>query len=303
MSRLTQPTILDGDAITAASLNDRFAQFTQSGTLNAFNTRDAAFDLPQFKSGASRFMAPKMAVSTIGYDDWKHTAYNTYAGQTTGASPHTVQDSTPSDTVLSLGTNGFQLDQDTHILRVYWDLSVRPKWTSGRPWSSGALLFTFPDSTPSLPDVSVFSGYGCWAFWLQWDVTDNTLTNFVNVPGQGNFNTVVTGSRGGNALSNCQSTSVLQNVTERTDSTRDGTMIGNLIDTPMGWTSVDGAWHHVREMFGPITVYGLRVVFSGPFGAHNTGGTNYLVRNDAVATDASLDVQAGSLQALMMRVK
>ena len=301
MSRLTQPPVLDGDAITAASLNDRATQFTQSGTLNAFNTRNAAFDLPQFATGASRFLAPKMAVSSIGYNLWKHSAYNTYTGQATTAAPFEVQDGTPAGTPLSFGATGFTLAPGVDMLRVYWDLSVRPRWEGVKPWNSGALYFTVPKTGGGTSNI--FSGYGCWAFWLQWDITSNALAAFVNVPGQGDFNTVVTGTRGGNALADCQATSVLQNVVEYGAIADNGEITGGIVDTPVGWSSTDGAWHYARPTPGTsLTVYGVRVVFSGPFGAHQAGGTNYLVRNDSVAADARLDVQAGSLQALQMRV-
>ena len=45
------------------------------------------------------------------------------------------------------------------------------------------------------------------------------------------------------------------------------------------------------------------MAFTGPLAAHQAGGVNYLIRNDAVASSARLDVQAGTLQALSMRVK
>ena len=302
MARLTQPPILDGDDITAASLNDRLTQFTQAGTLDAYNARDAAFDLPQFTAGATRPLTPAMATGIIGYNDWKHTAYNTYTGQVTGAAPHVVQDATPANTVLSLGAAGWTLTRDDHLLRVYWDLSVRPKWEGVKPWNGGALYFTVPKHSGGGSTVNVFSGYGCWAFWLQWDITSNALANFVNVPGQSDFNAIVTAGRGGNALSVCSSTSVLQNVVEYGDAADDGEIVGSVSDTPVGWSSTDGSWFYAPTT-PTVTVYGLRVVFSGPFGAHNTGGANYLVRNDAVAADARLDVQAGALQAMFMRVK
>ena len=149
MSRLTQGPIVDGDAINAASLNDRFTQFTQSGALNQFNTRDGAFDLPQFETGASRFLVPDFASATIGYDDWKHSASNTYTGQTTGASPFITQNAAPANTVLSLGAAGFTLQPSTHILRVYWDLSVKPYWNGSKPWTGGASFFTFPQTSPT----------------------------------------------------------------------------------------------------------------------------------------------------------
>jgi len=303
MSRLTQGPILDGDTIDAASLNDRFTQYSQAGALNSFNTRDQAFDLPQFESGTDRFLVGGMAgggTAAIGYPDFTHSAYNTYTGQTTGASPYVVQDSTPANTVLSLGAAGFTLSADD-ILRVYWDLSVRPRWTGSRPWLGGALFFTFPHTGGGGSTENVFSGYGCWAFWLQWDVTSNALANFVNVPGQGDFNTVVTGVRGGNALSNCKSTSVLQNVVEYAAAADEGKVVSPA-ENVVGWSSVDGAWHYAQGT-GSQTVYGLRVVFSGPFGAYNDGTDNYLVRADDAAAAARLDYNGGALQALLMRTK
>ena len=50
MSRITDGPVRDGEAFDAASLNDRFASYTQTD-LNQFNHRDAAHDLPQFDAG------------------------------------------------------------------------------------------------------------------------------------------------------------------------------------------------------------------------------------------------------------
>lgn len=301
MSRLTQPPIEDGDDLTAASLNDRFTQFGQSGALNRFNTRDAAFDLPQFKRANTRFLAKNMAVTVIGQNDYKHGAYRTYTGQGTGTSPYTVETTAPAATPLSFGTLGFTMSADVHVLRVYWDLSVRPRWEGTKPWEGGATFFTFNMNGGGTDNV--FSGYGCWAFWLQWDITSNALANFVNVPGQGDFNSVITGSRGGERLSACSSTSVLQSVMEYGDSADEGKP-QSIVTHTFGWTSTDGAWHYVRPSgTSDLTIFGVRVVFSGPFGAHNQGNVNYLVRNDSVASTARLDVQAGSLQALLMRTE
>lgn len=300
MSRLTQPAIVDGDPINAAGLNDRFNQFNQSGTINQFNTRDAAFDLPHFATGNNRFLAPEMAVAEIGWNDWKHGSFHTYTGQTTGAAPHRVRDSGGTDERLSFGATGWTLQADD-ALRVFWDLSVRPRWEgAARPWLNAALTFELPVSGGGTAKIS--NGYGCWAFWLQWDVTDNTLANFVNIPGQGDFNSVVVGARGGNALNACKSTSVVPAIVEYADVVDEGALFGSIVTTPVGWTSVDGVWHYVHAG-AALTVYGIRVVFSGPFGAYHSGVNNYLVRNDVIADNARLDQQAGSIQALQMRTR
>lgn len=298
MSRLTQPPVLDGDAINAASLNDRFTQFSQTD-LNQFNTRDAAIDLPQFKSGVLRFLAPQMHIGAIGANDWKHATDVTVTGQATGTSPHVVSDAGGTATPLSFGTLGMTLQPDVDVLRVYYDLSVRPRWEGSRPWTSSDLIWVFPTGGST---QNVFSGYGCWAFWLQWDITSNALANFVNVPGQGDFNGIVTGSRGGNPLGTCQSTSVVQSVIETGGAPNNGQLSGGVLTIPVGWTAVDGAWHYARTGTA-LTVFGVRVVFSGPFGAYNVGATNYLIRADNVAADARLDYNGGGMTALKMRVK
>lgn len=300
MSRLTQPPILDGDAITAASLNNRFTQFSQAGTLNQFNTRDAAFDLGQFDT--ARFIMPKLDHTLIGRHSLNHASYNTVSGQTTGASPHVVSDATPTPTVLSFGLAGWTVTT-LDVLRVYWDLTIRAYWESSRPWSAGSSAGTFTYDDGSGTDRHLWSGFGCWAFWLQWDVTDATLTNWTNVPGQGDFNTVVTGTRGGNLLSNCQATSVTPAALETGNDPASGTLPSGLpfATWDLGWSSVDGAWH-VKPLTN-VTVYGIRVVFSGPFAGFQDGSDNYLVRMDSIGADARLDYNAGGLQAVVQRTR
>jgi hypothetical protein len=292
LSRITNKPVLDGDAINASSLNSRFSAFSQPGALDQFNVRDGAVDLPQFAS--TRFMAPNMAVGSIGANDWKHGTYNTAAGQTTGAAPHVVQDSVAADTPLALGA-GWSLGVGD-LLRVYWDLSVRPIWTSARSWVGSQLEWTFPNGSGGT--IAISNGSGCWAFWLQWDQTSAALTNWVNVPGQDGFNTIATGSRGGNLLANCQATSIVPAVNETASSADAGAFTArSTVGTR--WTSVDGAWHYAPGV--PITIYGLRVVFTGPLCAFHAA-SNWLVREDSIAGDAELYYNGGSLQALSMRL-
>jgi hypothetical protein len=293
MSRLTNKPVLDGDPINAASLNTRFADFTQTN-LNQFNVRDAAIDLPQLST--TPFMAPQIEARVIGADDWTHATFNTVAGQTTGAVPHVVRDSASLSTPLALGA-GWTLNTD-QVLRVYWDLSVRPRWTRTSPWVGSDWEWAFPNSSSGVTPVN--NGTGCWAFWLQWDTTDATLTNWTNVPAQESFNTVVTGGRGGALLANCNATSIVPAANQVFASPFDGGDDGVLGSVDIGWTSVDGAWHYVPG--SPVTIYGLRVVLTGPLGAYHAA-SNWLLRQDALAADAVLDYNGGSLQALLMRLQ
>jgi len=51
MSRINRARIVDGDATTAASLNDRFNDFSQANTVDPVNLRDATVNLPEHRGG------------------------------------------------------------------------------------------------------------------------------------------------------------------------------------------------------------------------------------------------------------
>lgn len=298
MSRITRGRVLDGQTVDATDLNSRFQDYSQAGALNAFNTRDGAVDLPQMKT--TGFQLEASATAALGYNDWKHTASNTVAGQTgTPAAPHIVSNSGGTPTVLSFGLAGYSLST-VNLLRVYWNLSVKPTYTGSRPWTAGTALsnYTFPQLGGGTIDVA--TGVSCWPFWLQWDITSSALTNFVDVTGQSNFNNAVSTYRG-NRLSQCDSTSVVPAFLETAGAPADGAF--NTVLTPaVGWTSVSGAWHY-QDGLGSTTVYGLRVVFTGVCHSLNSGGVNWLVRDDAVSNAASLSYNGGNIAALLMRLK
>jgi len=295
MSRIIRGRIVDGDQVEASDLNDRFDDYSQAGALNRFNVRDAAFDLGHFQTGV---FLQRSADTIIGYNDWKHTASNTVSGQTgTPANPHIVSDSGATPTVLSFGAAGWTIDT-TNMLRVYWDLSVRPYYVTSRPWTAVGALGNYTFAQLGGGSIDVATGVECWPFWLQWDVTSNALANFVDVPGQGDFNTTV-GAYKGNALADCGSTSVVPAFLETAAAPVEGEFNSRLT-VDVGWTSVAGAWHYLRSVTS-TTVFGVRVVFTGVCHSFNTGGVNYLVRDDAVSTNARLDYNGGSLQAVLMR--
>ena len=294
MSRITTPAVQDGQAVTATDLNNRFTAFSQPNAINAYNTRDAAFDLPQFSS--TRFMAPRMATATIGYDDWKHSAYNTDAAPAAGpAAPFLVRDSAGNYTPLSFGPTGWALTTD-QLLRVYWDLSVRPRYT-GTPWLSAGSLGFWDIGSGAAQDVA--SGMSCWAFWLQWDITSNALVNWTNVPQQSQFNDAVGGLLGA-SLGNTMATTVVPPWIDTASGLSNGSF-ASTTDYPVGWTGISGDWHY--QPGAPITVYGMRVVFTGTLHGWNTGGVNYLVRDDPTnaTKDVEIDHNGGRLEAMVMR--
>jgi hypothetical protein len=296
MSRITTPPAEDGEAVTATDLNARFTAFSQANAINTFNTRDGAFDLPQFSS--TRFMAPLMATANIGYDNWKHAAYNTDVAPASGpAIPFLVRDGAGVYTPLSFGPAGWTI-QPNQVLRVYWDLSVRPRVT-GTPWrAAGAPLGFWSIGSGAHKEVA--TGMSCWAFWLQWDQTSSALTNWVNVPQQGFFNDTV-GSLIGSSLANTMGTTVVPPWIDTAAVPDDGSFNSrNTFD--VGWTGISGDFHHIPG--APLTIYGLRVMFTGTLHAWQQGGVNYLVRDDPTnaSGDVSIDHQDGRLEAMVMRI-
>lgn len=296
MSRINRPSVIDGQQVTATDLNDRFNDFVQPGALNAYNTRDAAFDLPQFSS--TRFMVPQVSSTTIGYNDWKHGAYNSdTAPAAAPAVPFVVRDSAGVQTPLSFGPTGVTVTTDD-VLRVYWDLSVRPRYT-GTPWLSAGSLGFYTIGSGAATDVA--TGASGWVFWLQWDITSNALANFVEVPQQSDFNNVV-GILAGNSMGQCMATTIVPPWFDTASGLSNGSF-ASTNDYAVGWTGISGDWHH--KPGAPVTVYGLRVVFTGTVHSWNTGGNNYLVRDDPTNATGNvhIDHNGGSLSAMLMRVR
>jgi len=295
MSRIIQPPVNDGQAVTATDLNTRFTAFSQSNAINAFNTRDAAFDLPQFSN--ARFMAPRMATAVIGYNDWKHTAYNSDTAVAGVQAPFLVRNSAGVYTPLAFGPTGWALAAG-EVMRVYWDLSVRPRYT-GTPWlTAGALGFY---DIGSGGHTTVATGASCWCYWLQWDITSNALANWVDVPQQSDFNNTV-GNLHGTSLDFCMASTVVPPWIDTASGLQNGSF-ASTNDYPVGWTGISGDWHYAPA--APVTVYGLRVVFTGVLHSYHTGGTNYLVRDDVVSGTGNcfIDHNGGSLEAMTMRMQ
>ncbi len=136
MSRINRARIVDGDQTTAASLNDRFDDFTQANEVDQFNLRDSAVDLPQFKK-SPKFQAPFVQTDVLGKSDMLHAAPVSVGatGSTPYSSPHIIQDGAANPTIASYGASGLSIGT-SDVLRIYWSLSVRADLTNS-PWDDG----------------------------------------------------------------------------------------------------------------------------------------------------------------------
>ena len=304
MSRINRGPILDGDDIAAAGLNVRYGDYSQSD-LNEFNARDAAVDLPQFERTSSRGFMAKVANSVeVGKLDFYHDAPVVLNGQSTVPATAYVIGDGVSDTVLGPLGVGLVTVDDSNILRVYWSLNVRPAYT-GTPWTT--------PSTPSAEYDVPHSGGGnrglctnatVWVVYLQWDVTDATLTNWTEVPYQGDFTANPTGTIRGSLLERTAATTVVPAFLTR-HGAEDREATGSETANPIGWRGISGSYSYDTSMGASVTVYGLRLVVKGPMHPFNHNSRNYLVHQPDIVDGANVTLEhtVGRLGFILHRVK
>jgi len=299
MSRINRARIVDGDETTAASLNDRFNDFSQANAVDQFNLRDAAVDLPQLGTG---FQAPFMQSDNLGKSDLLHAAPVSFSaqGSTPYSTPHVLQDGSANVTIATY-TGGLTVTP-SDVFRIYWSLSVRAD-IQNTPYRQG-MQFNTIAGTGGGGNFDVSTSAGCFVAWLQWDITSAGLTNWTEVPGQGDFKTAI-GSYHGNALLNCQATTVipLWSVYMRNVNNGDSSSGTTEEATAAGWRGVSGAWHYVPG--SNVTVYGLRIVALGVMHPRraSAGTSNALVLDVAPASNVDLEYTGGRLVTFVNRVK
>jgi hypothetical protein len=298
MSRINRARIVDGDQATAASLNDRFDDFSQANALNRFNLRDAAVDLPQLAKSPD-FQAPFIQVDDIGKTDLLHASPVSVSGFSSApyTSPHIVEDGAGNATFATY-SGGLTVDPE-EVLRIYWSLSVDAD-LSGGPATAGFQNIIVTDSTGGGGAASTSAG--CFVAWLQWDITSSALSAWTEVPGQGDFKTAF-GSNYGNALTNCKATTVIPLWASYPPTLSDGQPTSARTTNSMGWRGVSGAWHYVPT--SSTTIYGLRIVLVGVMHPNriSTAGANNLVMDTGVGTRSTLNYTGGQLVTFVNRVK
>lgn len=302
MSRINRARIVDGDQTTAASLNDRFDDFTQANEIDQFNLRDSAVDLPQLKK-SPKFQAPFVQTDVLGKSDMLHAAPVSVGatGSTPYSSAHVIQDGAANPTIASYGASGLSIGT-SDVLRIYWSLSVRADLTNS-PWDDG-FQFNVIAGTGGGGNIDVSTSAGCFVAWLQWDITSNGLTNWTEVPGQGDFKTAVDAYHG-NTLQNCQATTVIPLWSYWLRNLNDGdSSAGTTAETKAaGWRGVSGAWHYRPP--GSRTIFGLRVVLLGVMHPRRAtaGSANALVLDIGPAADVDLEYTGGRLVTFVNKVQ
>lgn len=297
MSRITDGPIEGGDTLNAASLNDRFASYTQTD-LNQFNHRDAAHDLPQF--APTNWLLTHAQEQGIGLNDWKHTSSVTVAGQTAAVpvDPHPIEDGAGNASIMSFGS-GLTI-ANSEVLRVYWNLSA--KATQGSNWNAAGSLGYYSFRNAPNPDTKEDTWGGCWVFYLEWDITSAARANFEPVPGQGDFKTTI-GSYRGEPLTDMESSSVMPAGLRFANEPDNGLLPNASLESSQRWRGISGAWYYPRTQPAALVVYGLRVVVKGVMHPYKASGVNYMVHDVIYSNGASLAYNGGNLAVLKHRVK
>jgi hypothetical protein len=288
MSRITRAPVKPGDLIGAADLNSRFDDYDQAGQVGVANTRDAAFDLAHFDSDT---VSQQVIVAPLGTVSIDFSTYQTVASFTGATYP------TPSEIVDSGGTptrmtTAFDLVSG-QILRVYWNLSVRPNFT-GTPWTTAGSLGDLDMAQPIGATAAAHCA-SAWLAWLEWDITSGALANWVPVNSQTDFQDNPTGSIYGGRLPETTATTCIPAWYQWAyDADYGKITVGNLRETPIGWRGVSGCYYFAPS--GPVTIYGIRLVIAGIANAWQTSNLNYFVWDaDSGGAGQTLDYTAGAL--------
>jgi hypothetical protein len=301
MPALVFPEVESLEAITAADLNDTFAELATTG-LDRDNLSSTAIDMAQLTKTLSK--GTRMEQHEIGVSDWQpHYATPGLINSTTGA---TVGNGTaPSDCQVAInGTTGF-LISTTDVVEVTVTLMVNPVKAAITTPPAYQNSFGYRQFYPDT-GTTTHNGHDnatLWAAWLEWDITSSALSNFTPVPGQARFNTAID-YEVGCPMANMSATGIIPaflvyhtKLKHRAGfhATDEGTEKNiNYIPLSIRWIRPAGASLQVR-------VYGFRLAFAGMVHPYNDGTDNWLVMDDGMqASNYFLNYLQGSLMVKIM---
>ena len=302
MSRIIRPRVESGEATDASTLNSTYSDFSQSGALDVANTRDQAFDLPHFGNTP---IILKTRQDALGNSGMLHSVTTTVARTTSTASliQHHVQTSAGVATPLNLTADPWTMASGD-VMRLWWNLSVSPsRGGAGTPWLAAAAYgkYFVPNGAGQ---TTISDGLHCWVAFLEWDITNGSLTNWTAVPGQTNFSSVIptVGSTTGGLLNDTPATTAISAWSVfSVGSATDGESPDAGTYQRQGWFPAYGMWAYPAT--GAITVYGVRVVLTGimhPAHLSTAGDENALIYD--VGVDAGdLTYEGGRINAVLMR--
>lgn len=282
MSLPTRAPIREGQEITSSGLDAQYDGFaTGSQDIGPANVREFAIDLPNIPDAEGEagdgVVFRRAASTTIGTGSIDHSSAVSVAsyGGATYPAVHPIEDGAGNPTPLSFGLTGWSVTSGD-ILRVYWDISARPRFTANGGDQSPGVLAPYGVELgvwASASTTTAGDGLFAWLFYLEWDITSNALSNWVPVPGQTDFeDTIVPGVYGGPVAETAATSPIAPWIDYDPDMQR-GQLDTLSISLPIRWRGVSGTYFYV-----PVTnqtVYGIRVVVAGVAHAYTDGTVNY----------------------------
>jgi hypothetical protein len=311
MSRIVRTRVDAGDTTNATELNNTYSDYSQSGALDAPNTRDQAFDISHFTNTPIVLNAKESQLGSTGLHIGGKTVTINPTTDLASLLSYYVTDSGGGATYLSFGASGWSLVAGD-VLRVWWDLSVLPDYPL-TPWATAGSLGLYDlEDTAGGPDNTITDGMHCWVAYLEWDITSDAGLNFVPVPGQTDFATSFTVdgvNHKGGYVSQTPATSVIScwavySAGKAAEGQVPIAIVGNERNNSHGWYAVSGMWAYPAT--GSVTVYLLRVRITGVLHPlHLNGGDfeNLLVYDTTVVGGGTptLTYNGGRLSAVHMR--
>ena len=279
MSIITNTRFTPGQTLDAVALNTKMTDIVTATTsgLSGLNLRNEAVDLPNCdydtNNGESGIILTDARQQTNGVGVGAGTAYENTADVTLTELAH------GSGTRITYGPTGLSL-VDGDLLR----------------YTFGALCTDFSGSRIVAPGTYV---HPCWVVWVQWDITSAALTDWVAVPGQGDWDNAYTdvANTHGESADNTLSTAVIPHGSAYDDGSANQYHYHNNF-------SLRRVYNYI-EAGGGVTIYGIRLVIDGLYYPWYTAGTaiNRLVHRDSdpTAGDFSVTMNGAYAIALIMR--
>ena len=301
MSRIDRDRIVPGDNLTAADLNARYNDYVQPAAIDDQNVGDGAIDVQHLPS----------SILVVNNVHSGINAQNSYHASPGAVSLSLVAPATPVEVGrvdLSASPWAFL---STDFLRIYASLQckafIENDPASATPPPDGS--FTVQDRTTTTANAMRLGAH-VWIVQLEWDITSAALTNFVPVPGGGNFQGVFTSGRYGEPVSNiagCGLTPAYWSGAENWVPGGRASGSTNTIFRGSGWKNVAVTWS--GNVPGPTgQLYGLRLVVHGVYHPFNNGASNGLVLDTvfgawgaARSNPPELNFDTGSISAIQMR--
>tara|TARA_R110002073_G_scaffold44748_4_gene123889 strand:- start:634 stop:1518 length:885 start_codon:yes stop_codon:yes gene_type:complete len=293
MSRIIRPRLEPGQSIDATDLNTRFTDYSQSGALDLANHGAGSVDLPQIRTeNLITIDSLRVKLGTGVYD---HSAVESVPSAT--SSPATLYEVGGGTTRLVFGGSGWTIGTGD-ILRVYWDTSAEPV-ISGRPYTGNTNSGLLAIDDGSSGQFELNDCLACWVIHLEMDTTSAGLTNWVPVPGQGNYQS------GSPAFENTSNMAAQSIVPAWLEYSAQGNATNGATDArtqkDLQWGGVSGAYW--LNPTGSTTIYGLRIVAHGIYHAGFNAANNRLDLVTYVGAAAQkMQLTCGQLTAIHQRM-